>query len=56
MRQSTYADACFEPYRKPRRRERFLTEMDRVGPWIELLQPIAEPHLNYAAALPLTLR
>lgn len=40
MRQRTLADASFEPYRKPTRRERFLAEMDRVVPWAELCELI----------------
>lgn len=36
MRQRTFAEASFEPYRKPTRREQFLADMDRVMPWAEL--------------------
>jgi transposase, IS5 family len=36
MSQQTFADASFEQYRKPTRRERFLAEMERVIPWEEL--------------------
>ena len=36
MRQQTFAEATFERYRKPTRREAFLDEMDRVIPWGEL--------------------
>jgi len=36
MRQQTLAEASFEQYRKPTRRERFLAEMDQVIPWREL--------------------
>lgn len=36
MRQQTLADASFERYRKPTRRERFLAEMEQVIPWREL--------------------
>lgn len=36
MRQQTLAEATFERYRKTTRRERFLAEMNRVVPWIEL--------------------
>lgn len=36
MRQQTLAEATFERYRKPTRRERFLAEMDQVIPWGEL--------------------
>ena len=32
MDQQTFADASFEQYRKPTRRERFLTEMNHVVP------------------------
>lgn len=35
--QSTFATAGFEAYRKVTRRERFLSEMDRVVPWGELV-------------------
>ena len=34
--QTTFAEAGFEAYYKPTRREQFLTEMDRVVPWQEL--------------------
>ncbi len=40
MKQQTFADASFEQYRKPTRRERFLTEMHRVVPWAELVAAI----------------
>jgi IS5 family transposase len=40
MNQQTFADASFEQYRKPTRRERFLTEMNRVIPWAELVAVI----------------
>ena len=36
MRQSTFADASFEPYRKATRRDQFLAEMEQVVPWTEL--------------------
>ncbi len=36
MRQSTFAEAGFEPYRKATRRERFLQQMERVVPWPQL--------------------
>lgn len=36
IRQSTLAEAGFEPYRKSTRRERFLQQMDRVVPWKQL--------------------
>jgi len=36
MSQQTFADASFEQYRKPTRRERFLAEMEQVIPWEEL--------------------
>ena len=41
--QQTFADASFEQYRKPTRRERFLAEMDQVMPWGELATVI-EPY------------
>src|SRR2546426_12040990 len=34
--QATFAGSGFEAYRKPTRRELFLTEMERVVPWGEL--------------------
>lgn len=37
MPQSTFAEVTFEQYRKPTRRERFLDEMSRVVPWVELV-------------------
>ncbi len=43
MRQQTFAEASFEPYRKPTRRERFLAEMEQVIPWSELAAVI-EPY------------
>jgi IS5 family transposase len=36
VRPRTFADASFEPYRKPTRREQFLADMDRVMPWADL--------------------
>ncbi len=42
MRQQTLAEAGFERYRKPTRRELFLSEMDQVIPWKELCE-IIEP-------------
>jgi IS5 family transposase len=41
MRQQTFAEASFEQYRKPTRRERFLAEMEQVIPWGELAAVIA---------------
>ena len=43
IRQSTLAEAGFEPYRKATRRERFLEQMDRVVPWQQLCALI-EPY------------
>jgi IS5 family transposase len=43
MQQQTFAEASFEQYRKPTRRERFLEEMNRVVPWAELVAVI-EPY------------
>jgi hypothetical protein len=34
--QATFAEASFEVYYKPTRREQFLAKMDRVVPWAEL--------------------
>jgi IS5 family transposase len=41
MRQKTFAENGFERYRKLTRRERFLSEMDRIIPWRELSEVIA---------------
>jgi len=43
MRQKTFADEAFEHYRKPTRRERFLSEMEEIVPWEELCK-IIEPY------------
>ncbi|CAE6797731.1 IS5 family transposase [Nitrospira defluvii] len=40
MPQQTFAEASFERYRKPTRRERFLDEMNRVVPWADLTAAI----------------
>lgn len=40
MRQQTLAEGSFERYRKPTRRELFLTEMDQVIPWREMCEVI----------------
>ncbi len=40
MQQQTFAEASFEQYRKRTRRERFLDEMNRVVPWVELVAAI----------------
>lgn len=40
MRQQTLADEGFERYRKPTRREQFLTEMDTIIPWRDLCEVI----------------
>ena len=40
MHQQTFAEATFERYRKPTRREQFLDEMDHVIPWRELAKVI----------------
>lgn len=42
MRQQSFANATFEHYRKPTRRERFLAEMEEIIPWKELCE-IIEP-------------
>lgn len=36
MDQLTFATGTFEPYRKPTRREKFLSEMDRAVPWKDI--------------------
>jgi len=43
MKQSTFASLAFEHKKKQTRRERFLSEMEAVIPWPELLRVI-EPH------------
>lgn len=43
MQQQTFAEASFEAYRKPTRREKFLAEMEQVIPWGELAAVI-EPY------------
>jgi IS5 family transposase len=40
MPQQTFAEVTFEQYRKPTRRERFLDEMNRVVPWVDLVATI----------------
>ena len=40
MRQKSFAEGTFERYRKPTRRELFLTEMDTVIPWRGLCEVI----------------
>ena len=40
MPQQTFAEITFEQYHKSTRRERFLDEMDRVVPWVELVATI----------------
>jgi len=40
MRQRTLAEEGFEKFRKPTRRERFLTDMDRIIPWRDLCKVI----------------
>ncbi len=43
MTLAVQADAGFEQFRKPTRRDVFLSEMDKVVPWSELCAAI-EPH------------
>ena len=43
MKQSTFSSLSFESKKKPTRRERFLTEMEQVVPWVEL-EAVVEPH------------
>lgn len=50
MRQSTFSGAGFEPFRKPTRRERFLTEMDRIVPWKALLKSVKPHYPEYSGA------
>jgi IS5 family transposase len=38
--QLTFATGTFEPYRKPTRREKFLSEVDRAVPWKQLCATI----------------
>ena len=40
MQQQTFAEVTFEQYRKRTRRERFLDEMNRVVPWMDLVAAI----------------
>ena len=40
MQQQTFAEVTFEQYRKRTRRERFLDEMNRVVPWMNLVAAI----------------
>ena len=40
MPQQTFAEVTFEQYCKPTRRERFLDEMNRVVPWVDLVAAI----------------
>ena len=40
MQQQTFAEVTFEQYRKHTRRERFLDEMNRVVPWMDLVAAI----------------
>jgi len=40
MRQRTLAEEGFETFRKPTRRERFLTDMDQIIPWRALCKVI----------------
>ena len=40
MEQQTFAEGRFELYRKQTRRERFLDEMNRVVPWVDLVAVI----------------
>lgn len=47
MKQQTFAAGDFERYRKPTRREKFLTEMDSVMPWAQLCEVI-EPFYTKA--------
>jgi IS5 family transposase len=41
-KQETFAEAGFEKYRKPTRREEFLAQMNSVMPW-EKLSALIEP-------------
>jgi len=43
MKEPTLANNDFEQYRKPTRREKFLTEMNKVVPWADLVAVI-EPY------------
>ena len=47
MRQKTLAEGTFERYRKPTRRERFLSEMEHIIPWREfcdIIEPFYPKH------------
>lgn len=50
MLQQTLSEATVEQYRKPPRRERFLDEMNRVVPWVDLVAVI-EPGYPKAEGL-----
>jgi hypothetical protein len=39
MKQTALANNDFEQFRKPTRREKFLTEMSTVAPWADLVAP-----------------
>ena len=41
MRQITLATGAFEIHRKPTRREKFLSDMEKVAPWQDLCGVIA---------------
>jgi IS5 family transposase len=42
-RQSSFADMEYSTGRKPTRREKFLSDLDRLVPWMQLVALI-EPH------------
>ena len=40
MKQSSFSDLAYEHKKKTTRKERFLSEMEAILPWDELLKPI----------------
>lgn len=40
MQQASFADRAYTHQKKLTRKERFLTEMEQLRPWPQLLQPI----------------
>ena len=44
MKQSSFSDLAYEHKKKTTRKERFLSEMEAILPWDELLKPIMEKY------------
>ena len=51
MRQLTLATGTFETHRKPTRREKFLSDMEKVVPWQDLCAVIAPYYPNPSFAI-----